>query len=380
VPSLRDALEMALVEDPDDLATHRAYADYLQEQGDPRGEFIQVQLALEERERTSQERRELQRRERELLAEYSREWLGVLADELLGPVNGPWEWLDKSERPYAIRFARGWLERIDQRDTPFEFGRGGNGGRLLCLAPEARLLRELRLRDADAVEQLLRSPFLTNLRVFQFGLWRNRLDIPLSCRALPDFVARLPRLERLYLRAVNYDPAHLFALPNLRSLCLLQVCDLGERYPLEVLAGNPALGTLTRLLLHTFQSWESLIDLAGARAVLQSPYLRSLIHLQVRCSDLGDVGCTEIVTSGILKRLKMLDLRHGEITDAGAVTLATCPELRRLECLDIERNGLTQTGIDALRRVLGPALRADDQQTPQELARGQYLHEGDRGE
>src|SRR5262249_7189339 len=36
------ALEQALVENPDDLAAHGAYADYLMEQGDPRGEFIQV--------------------------------------------------------------------------------------------------------------------------------------------------------------------------------------------------------------------------------------------------------------------------------------------------------------------------------------------------
>ena len=81
--SPRNALA-ALVENPDDLATHRAYADYLQEQGDPRGEFIQVQLALEEPERTTKERQELERRERELLEEHGREWLGGLAGRLLG--------------------------------------------------------------------------------------------------------------------------------------------------------------------------------------------------------------------------------------------------------------------------------------------------------
>src|SRR2546425_1209332 len=45
---LRRSLEDALAEDPDDLATHMAYADHLVELGDPRGEFIQVQLALED--------------------------------------------------------------------------------------------------------------------------------------------------------------------------------------------------------------------------------------------------------------------------------------------------------------------------------------------
>jgi len=260
MPSLRDALEAALVEDPDDLATHRAYADYLQEQGDPRGEFIQVQLALEDPERTPEERQELERRERELLTKHQREWLGILADELLGPIKEPWESLDV--RWYQIHFVRGWLNRIVRF---LHHKRPSNLGGLLFKAPECRLLREL--------------------------------------------------------------------------------------------------------VLH-------FIDLADVRAVVQSPHLQSLTHLQLHWSDLGDVGCTEIVTSSILKRVKVLDLRYGEITDAGARILADCPDLHRLELLDIESNGLTQVGIDALRRVLGDKLRANDQQTAEELAARYHLTEG----
>src|SRR5262245_49906399 len=43
----RQALEEALAEGPDDLAAHGAYADWLAEHGDARGELMQVQLALE---------------------------------------------------------------------------------------------------------------------------------------------------------------------------------------------------------------------------------------------------------------------------------------------------------------------------------------------
>src|SRR4051812_30092601 len=45
---LQRALEEAVLSKPDDLAAHSAYADLLMEQGDPRGEFIQAQLALED--------------------------------------------------------------------------------------------------------------------------------------------------------------------------------------------------------------------------------------------------------------------------------------------------------------------------------------------
>jgi uncharacterized protein (TIGR02996 family) len=370
--SLRDALESALVENPDDLATHYAYADYLQEQGDPRGEFIQLQLALEDTQRSGAEWRKMQARAKELLQVHHRQWLGVLADELLPSEE------DSDEYPLRWwftnyltehQFARGWLDCLAVRDNA-EYGRSPDRlGPLLCLAPESRLLRKLILEcDDGLVETLLDSPFLLNLRVLQVG----RSSLFVESARLAGLIGKLPRIEELRLFAYGYNADHLFALSNLSSLRILQVYDFDEVHPLEVLAANAALSNLTHLLLHPIPV--SLIDLTGVRAILKSRHLRSLTHLQLHRSDLGDVGCTEIVTSGILKRLKVLDLRYGEITDAGARILADCPDLRRLELLDIERNALTQTGIDMLRRVLGPALRGDSQQTAEELAQRQYLY------
>ncbi|HTU21066.1 MAG TPA: TIGR02996 domain-containing protein [Gemmataceae bacterium] len=376
--SLRDALESALVENPDDLATHYAYADYLQEQGDPRGEFIQVQLALEDPQRSEAECRKLQARANELLQEHQREWVGVLADELLGTIDGEAEYWSERERPYAIRFARGWLDHIVRFTDNL---RHSDLGRLMCHAPETRLLRSLVLeRDEGTVEELVHSPFLGNLRILQLGSRIRQTEEfellidPLS--QVDTLVAKLPRLEQLHLFGEVELTSRLFSLPNLTNLRVLQVSQLADHRFLSYLAANPALGNLTHLWLRSWASRQA-VDLAGVRAILQSPHLRSLTHLQLHRSDLGDVGCTEIVTSGILKRLKVLDLRHGEITDAGARILADCPDLRRLELLDIERNALTQTGIDILRRVLGPALRGDNQQTLEELAQRQYLYDED---
>src|SRR3954454_19185543 len=81
--SLRQAMEAALLANPDDLATHMAYADHLVELGDPRGGFIQVQLALEAPGRGPGERDRLRTRERELLALHLKEWLGEAADAFL---------------------------------------------------------------------------------------------------------------------------------------------------------------------------------------------------------------------------------------------------------------------------------------------------------
>jgi uncharacterized protein (TIGR02996 family) len=276
MPSLRDALEAALVENPDDLATHHAYADYLQEQGDPRGDFIQVQLALEAAGRTRAEHRRLKARERKLLSKHVRDWLGILADELQGPKE---ERRKGRKSPYRISFARGWLDRIIH------------------------------------FPGVMRFP---------------GLDRPISV----GVVRRI---------SVEFNNV------------------LGKRLSLA-----PEVRMLRELVL----GYE---DLAGVRAIVQSPYLHRLTHLQLRYCDLGDVGCTDIATAGILKNLKVLDLRHGEITDVGARILADCPDLKHLARLDISGNGLTQSGIDALRRVLGNALEARDQQTTEELAQRRYL-------
>src|SRR5262249_61297599 len=76
----------------------------------------------------------------------------------------------------------------------------------------------------------------------------------------------------------------------------------------------------------------------GARAVVTSPHLTSLTHLQLRCCDGGDGLIDDIVASGVLKRLKMLDLRHGHVTDAGARVLAGCSDARNLEAVDLINN------------------------------------------
>src|SRR5689334_18472472 len=43
-----EAFEAGLLDHPEDIARWSAYSDYLTEQGDPRGEFMRVQLLLED--------------------------------------------------------------------------------------------------------------------------------------------------------------------------------------------------------------------------------------------------------------------------------------------------------------------------------------------
>lgn len=120
--SIENVLEQALLDDPDDLAAHSAYADWLCEQGDPRGELIQIQLALEEPEREVAERKELQQREQVLLQAHAREWLGALAPYLVNQ-QGVDENAFRSQGRYEFQFARGWLDSIRVPELSIAFAR-----------------------------------------------------------------------------------------------------------------------------------------------------------------------------------------------------------------------------------------------------------------
>jgi uncharacterized protein (TIGR02996 family) len=382
------ALERALVESPDDLATHAAYADYLMEQGDPRGELIQVQLALEDPRRPAGERKDLQKREKELLRRHEEEWLGDLAPFLV------------RQKHHIYQFARGWLDSLhiaEIRDVDDPLPRYTRRFfSAVAGTPQAWLLRRLIL-DADelpwqeegeedawldwdnVLELLRRSPYLGNVRVFQLGptvdVNEDSFNTHVYCDSLHELVRTMPRLEELYLPA-RCDLEELFGLKSLTCLRVLQVCHNRGRHPLETLARNRALGRLTSLWLTPAalaSRDDPYIDLAGVRALVRSPHLKSLTHLRLRSSDMGDEGCEEIVRSGILRRLKLLDLRHGVITDRGAEVLAACPELRNLEHLDLHNNALTQTGVRALNAV-GIRVRTDGQRDP---AYGHAFTEGD---
>jgi uncharacterized protein (TIGR02996 family) len=405
--TLRKALEESLIADPDDVASHAAYSDHLMESPDPgdqaRGEFIRVQLALEDESLHPEERQKLRAREEELLAAHQAEWLGGLAPFLLASqaqVYGQNEFC----------FRRGWLDRLPLAGLSIPMARA------LSRAPEATLLRHLEMEWSGAREQgfvpqpgdnmhlvaahdhevglcpLIGSPYLGNVIRFRYGHdpgddWRNH-NGRCWCNALGAVLRQFPRLEELYLFAEGFSNAELFSQPFTR-LRVVQIYQTSQVLRLDLLAANPAFSSSTHLRFHPhcmedlspaeeqagFNPEEGYLPLRVVSPLLHSPHLENLEHLQLRLSSIGDDGCREIVSSGILKRLKVLDLRHGRITDEGARILADCPDIRHLERLDLDRNQLTARG-QALLAALGlPQLQVDDQLTAAEAY--QYLYEGD---
>src|SRR5262249_8024094 len=164
-----------------------------------------------------------------------------------------------------------------------------------------------------------------------------------------EFIAHAGRIEELYLLAHAVDCHRLFRLPlpHLRVLLVYHLTD----YPVELLASNPSLTRLERLELHphALQGNDRLyLGMDQLRAIIRSPDLTALRHLEFALSDVGDAGCAEIVRSGLLSRLEVLDLCLGTITDAGARVLADCPDIKHLRLLDVSSNALSEEGIARL--------------------------------
>ncbi|HUR52845.1 MAG TPA: WGR domain-containing protein [Gemmataceae bacterium] len=412
-PSMeRRALEDSLAEHPDELATHSAYADYLTEQGDPRGEFIQAQLALEDESRSKEERDALRKREAALLKTSAAKWLGDAGRFLDGPWGGP-------GKPYQFRFVRGWPDFIRTLPVPEEIVAA------IARSPECRLLRHLeivydmeyhphdfdqftagpigQLRDGEAegasydatctLPHLAESAYVTNLRVLKYGFGDNDPDSLTHSTMVDPFgmpgadavlgvLQKNPRLEELYLNVSVGSPEDLFSSPLLGSLRAFQfyfgTADYSEHgqesdpYPLSVLAENTALEKLTTLRLHPGR--DASIDLGEFDALLRSPNLPALEHLQVHMTTFGDEGAERVVRSGILKRLKTLDLGYGNMTDVGAGILASSPDIKKLSVLNVSRNALTYGGIHAL-TLAGVRVVADDMHAVDET---DYLYEVDR--
>ncbi len=362
---LRQALEDALAANPEDRATHAAYADYLMEQGDPRGELIQVQLALEDEACPPEERLQWKLREAELLRAHEREWAGELAPHLFEQEISAWR--REHNKINRARWARGWIDDLYLHRISLA------SARALARCEAARLLRRLHVEDCqyedkyEALEDegipanttlpglygLSRAPFLAQLRSFQFGETVDPDEEMYNCtttaRGTVGLVARMTRLEELYLLARGIDLEGLFALPNLTELRVLKVYHGRKAYPLEVLAANPALGKLTTLQVRPASAEEEpRVRRAAARALFNSPHLKSLTHLHLHGSDLGDEGVAGLIASGILKRLKVLDLRFGCIRDDGARLLAQCPDVKGLELLQLEYNQLSEEAEEFL--------------------------------
>lgn len=363
--STRIALEAALADNPDDLVTHAAYADLLAEEGDPRGEFVRLQLALEDRSQPVDRLLAMEQRASELRREHEESWLGPLAVHIC-PRLQTRATHESVPDNVTVTWQRGWVHRLKIRRLTSDLQDA------IAAAPVCRLLADLSIRDNSitvtgrnglvtlryvGMRTLCESPNVRNLRVVELG--RNHASqLTAFDGDLAELVARTPRLERLHVAAERFAPEQVFraTLPHLHTL---HVTGSSNAVPLAILGLNSSLRRLAELSLDLvscmtageIEPRRDPVHPDELRTFLMSPHWTELRSLSLRLPGFGDVGVDVLIASSLIRQLRVLDLCRCDITDDGAQALAACPGLSNLEILRLDFNYLSPIGINALAAV-----------------------------
>jgi uncharacterized protein (TIGR02996 family) len=391
------ALLAEVLADPRALAPRRVYADALLEAGDPRGELIQLQCALDPLDADDPSRAALEARATDLLALHEPAWTRELRERC-----------GLDDYPSQLGFRRGFIESARLRASRLRVALP----LLMARAP----LRELGINfrepvDFQGIDLLGDVPGLMELEtlslhgsgpgddhVHAFAGWPHRGQLrslrvdrgPSAARAIaatpglaglehlslaacdgPEVAVlaaapHLASLRALRLRHLALDGAMLEALGRSEGLRSLEALDLGATQTIGAPPGAAALAGLGRLRElrcrgRAFQP-ETALALATAAA-------RSLEVLDVDGVQLGGEGVRAFLHGGgALTRLRHLDVSDTGLVDddlaggarragfAGLIDALEVPGLRRLACAG-NRLGAKAAAALAASRALGELQR-----------------------
>jgi uncharacterized protein (TIGR02996 family) len=316
-----------VLENPADDGPRMVYADWLEEQGDPRGEFIRVQIESAKLEPGDATLERLTDREMILLGRHGAEWRAEIP-----------EWARN-----GCEFFRGFVSEVKVW-TRWEAGFGPELSRMTPIekvtlntahealddfadGPDLPQLRELAIlddkMDADDLKVLCRSPSLRTLRALLFMGMRLRDAGPHIVQLCP-FVRRLSRLE---MKRCAIGSGGVVMLADSENLPSLQWLDFSDNR-----LGNDAFFYMVNSPLMTHLAWLGWND-------------NGLTNQAV--TFLAESTGTEFVT-----HLELADNRLGD--PAARLLLERFP---KLEWLDLSRNPLTRGTQHELKQHYGKRVR-----------------------
>lgn len=327
------------------------YADWLSEQGDPRGEFIVLQH---------------QRTERGYLHPSSEE-LATLArcGDFVGGQ------LDSEEA--TMRWRLGFVEMV----RLFHYRDWMNDDydvlplvRRIFSSTASALVRELRIgvirwmHNATDVPRILVEVAslgrAAGIRELHLGDVYD-IDCDLAHHQLGklDVLARsYPALEVLHMRGSEFEFSDLPS-ERMRELCI-ETCDLA-RAELSTISKTSWPELVKLDLWFGSSGYGCDVEADDLAPLLKGTHLPELQHLALANAEFTNELCELLPDAPILSQLKVLDLSKGCMDDQGARSLATSPErLRHLDYLDVSANFLSEAGIARLSK-LGCRVVADRQ-------------------
>jgi len=278
----RRAFIEAVREDPEDDFPRLVFADWLDEQGDPLGEFIRVQCELADLSEADDPRRHasLKVREDELLKAHQKSWAGEIEEAV------------KSGIVDGYRFERGLVEQLSMEADAFI----EHGERLVDHAPG---LVTLRLKEhTNRFKEFINLPVMQRVLRLVFTQWEVTRD---------DLLDLKKSKQLSQLRGLNLTG------------CLKTI---GAVRQLPMLKNLPA---LTELSLSGTQGFEELL-----LEVTEAPLFAQLEHVDLsRC--FGNVSFGQALAGLSTDRLRTLKIRNNHVTTELIRDLGKFSNLEHLE-------------------------------------------------
>ena len=340
-------LMAAISQQPGEDEPRLVLADWFEERGDPRGEFIRVGCEIARLDPRDQRLIDLEYRHRRLLLQHRKKWVKFVP-----------------KFPHKAEFHRGFVHRmtlpakvfIDSaeqlfRETPLEEVRLSQVKphvEELARCKHLRRLKHLDLRDAKLglgrLKKLLASEYLDQLEGIDLsfnGLKVSAIREVCACETLHG-------IQRLILHSCGIDEQAMRLILESPISHGLQQLKIGynELHP-EVLHLLAAAEQMKTLRSFDF-SHNSDVGGEGIRAIMQSEHFVNLDHLSLRACTRWGGGLEALAETDRTHRLVSLDLQ-GNSRDAeqtAAIADANC--LSRLVSLDLTDCELGTAGLRGL--------------------------------
>jgi uncharacterized protein (TIGR02996 family) len=351
----REALLLGIRTAPDDDLPRLAYADWLEENGDPdRAEYIRLQCRLAKLDSDEYDHQPLQVRAWKLEEANRQRWQAEL------PVLRGIQWdsyrrrglvesVSASSYKAFVTHAGAIRQAIHLRGLSLDLASGFRTFR----APECLAgLEELWLwgrggLHPDCVRALARCAPLAGLKALYLSGQGVQTEGVVELAGSPH----LAWLERLSLNA-NPATGPMGAASLARSPHLTRLTDLdlfNNQLGNSGLAYLAQMDGLRRLMLNSNSITDDAIVLLA-----HSPHMANLRQLSLDDNRIGAAGVAALAGSSVLQALHRLSLSGNSIGDSGAAALARWSIPAPLTSLSLDRTGITAKGASAL--AASPAL------------------------
>lgn len=353
-------LEKAILENIDDVSRFLVYGDWLQENGDERGELVAIQARLLNGPDAA-----LSKREKEIITALRERDFGAAAEMTEG-----------DEAPVSVGYRLGFPSELRVAftyDSWEEYGSDQPIQDILAAFfknPASVFLRSLTIGMPDfdgecdfapSISALAKVGKHEALRRLYIGDFEYPDDTEISWAQLGDvgkLWAVFPNLEHLELQGASIGLGKISA-PKLKHL-ELRTGGL-PKGAIKSIAGAE-LPSLEKLSVWTgSHSYGADSKIADWKPILDGKNLPKLTHLGVRNSEYSDDVAEALPKAGVLKQLREIDLSMGLLTEKGAQALAKHREaFAHLTNLNVSENALRP---DAVALFSGwPNVSADGQE------------------